>query len=185
MDSLVVDLNRSGPHSVEVAPAFHTDGSFEVVLDNHAAALHVFLQLDDDLAEAATLSAGNHFVDAESIRRVGVDVDGANAPARGRLKVVTGYGSETAFVTVTVEEREEEATGVEVDESLGRPRPRPEPEPSDGLSFDPQNIPVLVLGGLAVLVALLAATTLGGDVALLAVLVVLLAAGVGAVLLRG
>jgi len=185
VDTLVVDLNRSGPQSVDVAAAsFRTGGPFEVVLDNHGAALHVYLQLDDDLAGAVTLSAGNHYVEQGSVRRVSVDVDRSKLPVRGRLKVVTGYGKETEFVTVTVEEREEEPSRVDVDERLGKPRPRPEPE-EGGLSLEFEGAPVLVLGALAVLVALVAALALGGDMVLLAVLVVLLGAAVGVVLLRG
>ena len=184
MDSLVVELNREGPHSINVASnAFHPTGPFEIVLDNHGAALHVYLQLDDDLAGAVRLSAGNHFVQQERIRRVQVDVDESQAPVRGRLKIVTGYGSETAFVTITVEEVDETADRVAVDESLGQPRPRPEPESGGGL-LDRTGTPVVALGVLAVVVALLAALALGGGMTLVAALVVLVGAGVGVALLR-
>ena len=185
MESLVVDLNRNGPHSIDVATsAFHASEPFEIVLDNHGAALHVYLQLDDDLAEAMTLSAGNHFVKEGRLGRVRVEVEDSKAPVRGRLKVVTGYGSETEFVTVTVDERDDEERQVEVDESLSRPRPRPEPEERAPI-LDLQGAPVVALGALAVLVALLAALALGGDLPLVAALIVLVGAGVGVVLLRG
>lgn len=184
VDTLAVDVNRDGPHSIDVAPAFRADGPFEVVLDNHGAALHVHLQVDDDLAEAVALSAVNHFVQEGSVRRVAVDVDESKAPVRGHLKVVTGYGSETEFVTVSVDEREEEETGVDVDESLGEPRPRPVADERPA-PIDLDDVPVLALGALAVVVALLAALAVGGGLPMLAVLVVLVGVAIGAVLLRG
>lgn len=185
MDTLVVDLNRAGPHSIDVAAAsFHTDGPFEVVLDNHGAALHVYVQLDDDLARALTLSAGNHFVEKGKLRRVGVDVDESALPVRGRMKVVTGYGAETEYLTVSVEPRDEEKGRVDVDESLAAPRPRPVPR-SRRPDVDLLGLPALLLGGLAIVVALLAAITLESDLAVLVVLFVLVGAGVAAVLIRG
>lgn len=185
MDSLVVDLNRNGPQSIEAGPtAFHADGPFEIVLDNHGTALHVYLQLDDDLAEVVSLGAVNHFVDDESIRRVAVEVDESRAPVRGRLRIVTGYGTETAFVPIHVEERDEDAGRVAVDDSLSRPKPRPEPE-KPAFSFDLEAAPLLLLGALAVAVAVLAAVALDGELPLLAALIVLVGAGIGVVLLRG
>ena len=183
MDTLGVDVNRNGPHSIHVASgAIHVDGPFEIVLDNHGSALHVYLQLDDDLANAVRLSAVNHYVDEGSIRRVPVDVDESNAPARGHLKIVTGYGSETEYVTVAVEERDETKAGVDVDESLGRPRPRPVAEEEPAL-FDLDEAPLLGLGALAVVVAVVAALAVGVQLYWLALLVVLVGAAVGAVLL--
>lgn len=185
MDTLAVDVNRDGPHSIDVAPSFHVDGPFEVVVENHGSALHVHLQVDDDLAQAVSLSANNHFVKQGSVRRVTVDVDASKLPVRGHLKVVTGYGSETEFVTVTVDEPTEEETGVDVDESLGQPRPRPEAASAEERPgrLDLDDAPVVALGALAVVVALLAALAVGGDLPLVAVLVVLLGVAVGGVLL--
>ena len=186
VDTLAVDVNRDGPHTIDVAPGFHVDGPFEVVIENHGAALHVHLQVDDDLAEAVSLSANNHFVKEGSIRRVTVDVDESELPVRGHLKVVTGYGSETEFVTVAVEEREEEPAGVDVDESLGQPRPRPRAGRAEERAsrLDLDDVPVVALGALAVVVALLATLAVGGDLPLVAALIVLVGVGIGVVLLR-
>lgn len=183
MDSLVVDLNSDGPHAIDVAASsFRTSGAFEIVLDNHGAALHVYLQLDDDLAAAAQLSAANHFVEEGSLRRVSVDVDESRAPVRGRLKIVTGYGAETEFVTVSVEEVDEAAAGVDVDESLSRPRPRPAPDDEDPL-LDPSDLPALGLVALAVVVAGFAAVSVGGGLAVLALLGALIAVAVAGALI--
>lgn len=183
MDTLAVNLNRDGPHSIDVAPAFHTDGPFEIVLDNQGAALHVYLQLDDDLAEAVRLSAINHFVKEGTVRRVSVDVDESQAPVRGHLKIVTGYGAQTEYVNVSVEEPVEEEPGVDVDESLGEPRPRPNAAENRSGWLDVDDVPVIALGTLAVVVALLAALAVGGDLPLLAILVVLVGVAIGGVLL--
>jgi hypothetical protein len=183
VDTLGVDVNRNGPHSIEVeSGAIHVDGPFEVVIDNHGSALHVYLQLDDDLAGAVELSAVNHFVEEGSLRRVPVDVDESRAPVRGHLKIVTGYGSETAFVTVSVDERDETEVGVDVDESLSRPPPRPAPEERSS-RLDLEEAPLLALGALAVVVALVAAFAVGQSQLLVALLVVLVGIAIGGVLL--
>ena len=178
-----MDVNRHGPHSIDVeSGAIHVDGPFEIVIENHGSALHVYLQLDDDLAGAVRLSAVNHFVEEGSLRRVPVDVDESKAPVRGHLKIVTGYGSETEYVTVSVEERDETKDGVDVDESLGRPRPRPVAEEQPA-RFDLEGVPLLGLGVLAVVVALLAAFAVGESLPIVAVLVVLVGIAIGGVLL--
>ena len=181
MDSLVVELNASGPQSIDVAASsFRTEGPFQVVLDNQGAALHVFLQLDDDLAGNLSLGAVNHYVEEGSTRRVRVDADPSIEEVRGRLKIVTGYGSETEYVTVSVTEPDEEAGRVDVDESLAQPKPTP--DRGRDLDVDPQSVPIAALGGLAIVTALLAALAIGVDLPVLALLIVLLGVAVGAVL---
>jgi len=183
VDTLVVDLNADGPHAIDVAASsFRAEGSFEIVLDNHGSALHVYLQLDDDLADAVRLSAANHYVEQDSIRRVAVDVDESMAPLRGRLKIVTGYGAETEFVTVAVEEVDESANRVDVDESLGQPRPRPVVDEEEPI-LDPSDLPALGLVALAVVVAGFAAVSVGGGLAVLALLGALVAIAIAAALI--
>lgn len=182
MESLVVELNESGPQSIDVAaPSFTAEGPFQVVLDNHGAALHVYLQLDDDLARSLTLGAVNHYVEEGSTRRVRVEVDEPQPEITGRLKIVTGYGSETEFVSVTVREPDPEADRVQVDESLARPKPKP--QASAEPAVDPQSLPIAALGALAIVVALLAAMAVGGGLPLVAILIVLVGAAVAVALL--
>lgn len=179
---LVVHLNRDGPHSIAVEPRrFEADGPFDVVLRNHGAALHVHLHLDDDLSGQATLGTTNHYVDEDSVRRVRVTVDEPLDPVEGRLKLVTGYGAETAYVTVTLDEAATEERQVRVDESLGQPRhPGPESGPLAGLG----DLPVLGLGAVAVLVAIVAAVIIDGVTAVVGLLVVIAGLAVAVALLR-
>ena len=180
---LIVHLNRDGPHSIEVEPRqFVADGPFDVVLENHGAALHVHLHLDDDLSAEATLGTANHYVEEGAVRRVRVTVDEPLRPVEGRLKLVTGYGSETEYVRIALEEVEPEERTVRVDEALGQPRTAP-PE-SDSLP-GAGNLPTLALAVLAVVVALVAAVLIGGPTSGLGLAVVVVGVAVAWVVLRG
>jgi hypothetical protein len=122
VSELSVSLNRERLHRVETVDSFETTGPFDVVLDNHGEAVHVHLHLDDDLSRAATLSAGNHYVQRDATKRVHVRARAGDEPISGKLKVVTGYGSESAYVDVTVDAATRQKPPVEVDESLGKPK---------------------------------------------------------------
>ena len=181
-DDLVVHLNRDGPQTLAAEPPrFATGGSFDVVLRNHGTPLHVHLHLDDDLSRRAELGTANHFVEAGAVRRVRVTVDEPLDPVEGRLKVVTGYGSHTEYVTVTLAEPEPERRQVRVDESLGQPTRSPAPEPR----FDAGDLPLLAVGGVALVVALVAAMLIGGVEAVVGLLIVVVGLVVAVALLRG
>jgi hypothetical protein len=180
-DDLVVHLNRAGPHSIEAEPPqFQAGGPFDVVLRNHGTALHVHLHLDDDLSRQATLGTTNHYVDEGAVRRVRVTVAEPLEPVDGRLKLVTGYGSETAYARVDLAEREPDERQVRVDEALGQPRPSDAPEPL----VDADDLPVLALGAIALLVAAVAAVLIGGAAGVLGLLIVLVGLAVAIALLR-
>lgn len=180
-DDLVVHLNREGPHAIAVEPrTFEADGSFDVVLRNHGTALHVHLHIDDALSRRATLGNANHYVDEEAVRRVRVTVAEPLEPTEGRLKLVTGYGSQTAYVTVSLDDGDPEPGRVRVDEALGTPRSEPPPEPL----VDADDLPVVALGGVAVLVAVVAAVLIGGTAGVLGLLIVLVGLAVAVALLR-
>lgn len=185
-DSLEVHLNRNGPHSIDVGEAsydaegFEVDESFDVVLRNHGAALHVYLQLDEDLSDTAELGAANHFVEEEQIRRVRVIVSNDGRPVTGRLKIVTGYGSETEYVTISVVDPATTEDRVLVDETLSQPL-NPPTEPV----LQPKHLPVVALGILALIVALIAGFMVGGPRVFLGLIVVFVGLGIaGTLLLR-
>lgn len=181
-DDLVVHLNRDGPHSIGVEPRqFVADGPFDVVLRNHGAALHVHLHLDDDLSPRATLGTANHFVEEGAVRRVRVTVDEPLDPAEGRLKLVTGYGSETEYVRIALQNVEPEERHVRVDEALGQPPTTDVPESM----LDAESLPTVALLAIAVIALLVAAVLVGGPQAGIGVLVVVVGAGVAWALLRG
>lgn len=185
-DSLEVHLNRNGPHSIDVGEAsfdaegFEVDESFDIVLRNHGAALHVYLQLDEDLSAIAELGAANHFVEEDQIRRVRVVVSDGNRPVTGRLKIVTGYGSETEYTTISIVDPATSEDRVLVDETLGHPQ-NPPTEPV----LKPKHLPVVALGVLALIVALIAGFMIGGARAFLGLIVVFVGLGIaGTLLLR-
>lgn len=151
-DQLPVHLNRESLHSLEVPTAIETDGSFDVVLRNHGEAVHVHVHLDDALSELASIDANNHYVQAGSQRSVRVTVR-REAAARGKVKIVTGYGAKTRYVDVDLIEPAEEEETVEVDESLATPQPREPVEEADAGRFPDAGSPVYLLAGLAVLLA--------------------------------
>jgi hypothetical protein len=102
------------------------DRSFVVDLRNHGMATHVHLHLDDALSDVTRLSNANHHVPSESRRRVRVDIlepdDGDYTPVAGKLKVAIAYGQETRFVDLTVDLSSHEP--VAVDPDLAEPRGR-------------------------------------------------------------
>ena len=153
---LPVELNRRSIHSVEAPDEFETSDSFDIELTNHDEAVHVHIHLDDELSTIATIPAGNHFVDRESTASVPVTVNVVDEPVRGKLKLVTGYGAETSYVTVTVTPTTEESPTVEVDESLSKPQARSTPSSGEALADALEGRgPVIAVAVAAVLVALL------------------------------
>ena len=171
---LPVHVNRDELHSLEVPPSFEADGPFDVRLVNHGESLHVHVHLDDGLSRVAHIDAANHYVERDSERFVRIDVDEAalgQEPIRGKIKVASAYGAETRWIDVQLAEPEEDDESVQVDESLATPAtPAQETEPS--LLARPE-LPVLALGGLALLVALLAAVVLRDVLVLVGSLIVL------------
>ncbi|MFC7045832.1 hypothetical protein ACFQH6_10820 [Halobacteriaceae archaeon GCM10025711] len=176
-DTLPVHVNRDGVNTL--APetdVFEATGSFAIQLQNHGAPTHVHLHIDDDLSAVAEVETPNRYVERESTAVVMVRVTGSRRPVRGRLEIVTGYGSETAYVTVSLTNPTEEKQPVDVDENLGHRQQEVAVEPDDGGGVplpNLRNVPVLALGGLAILLAIVAATIVEGVMMLAAVLVVL------------
>jgi hypothetical protein len=175
-DTLPVHVNREELHALDVPDAFETTGSFDLRLVNHGQSVHVHLHLDDALSEVATIDATNHFVDGQSERAVRVHVDGDD-PVRGKLKVASAYGAQTRYVDVDVVEPEETEETVTVDESLSKPQPKTVPaESGDSLTdalVDNPEVLVLGLGGVALVVAIVAALVLEEIVVVLGTLAVL------------
>ena len=128
-ESLRVELNAEGLHAIDAPPSFSAAGEFYVVLENSGEAVHVHLHLDDDLSNVARLDAGNHYVEGGDSQHVHVATSPGPEPVTGKLKIVTGYGAETAYIDVTVNPTPDSAPGIDVDEELSRP-PKREPEPS-------------------------------------------------------
>lgn len=124
-DTLSVDLNRRSVHSIEAPERFETSESFVIELTNHGEAAHVHVNVDENLSGAVALDGGNHFIQAGRTRRIEAGVDRRSRPVSGRLKIVTGYGAEDAYVDVSLvpSNRSMEKPPVEIDESLSMPQP--------------------------------------------------------------
>ena len=168
-DELPVHVSRQELHAVEVPGTFETEGSFDVALKNHGNSIHMHVHLDDALSAVADLTATNHHVDGETERVVHVDVDEERLgpePVRGKLKVVSAYGASTRWVDVVIAEPEEEDSTVRVDESLAEPRPKPESETAGGPVFASPTVPVVALGAIAVVVALVVAVVVDDAIVL-------------------
>lgn len=154
-NSIAVDINRTGLHSLEVPDSFETPGSFGVELRNHGEATHVHLHLDDTLSTVARLDAPNHYVDGDSSRTVKIPVrESSQWPEetlRGRLKVVTAHGRETRYVEVVLDDTPKKAP-VEVDPELGKPQPNDEPSSTSSPLL--RALPVAVLGAVAIIFAI-------------------------------
>jgi len=169
-DALTVHVNEDGIHTLRAdASEIETGGSFAVVLSNHGSPSHVHVRLDGDLAKAASLDAGNHFVDANAERVVNIAVRDAARPVEGALSIFTGYGSESVTVPVRVREPRETDEGIPVAEEFTE---KPTPENDRSLAeFAPA-----MSAALGVLLAVTAIVTFSGVVALV-VAVLLLAFG--------
>lgn len=125
MPTLDVELNGETVHDIDAPDSFVTDGPFPVVLENSGRSTHVHLHFDDDLDRAAAVEEGNHFVADESTRHVHVSTADVDEAVRGKLKIVTGYGSNTAYVDVRVDPSPETPDeSVAVDETLSAPPDR-------------------------------------------------------------
>jgi len=175
-DALRLHVNRQELHSLEVPDSFEAHDSFDVVLVNHGEAVHVHLHLDDGLAAVGALEANNHYVQANTERRVHVAVNGEPG-VHGKLKVVTGYGATTRYVDIDIVEPEQSTETVQVGEELSRPQPIERTERSDPL-VERSTTPVFLLAGVALLLAVAAvalidstAIALGAIAVIIAVLV--------------
>jgi hypothetical protein len=173
--SFTVDLNRSGHRTVETTDRFDTSGPFEVSLRNYGDSAHVHLRLDGDLAHVARIPNGNHFVPADEERAVPVDVQPVSEPVSGTLVVATGYGATERTVSVTVDPPQTEDRSVPVEQ------PRTDETADDAtatlrrLVEDLERegaLPVVALGALTVVLAVVVGLYVGNAVALVGSLLV-------------
>ena len=165
MPTLEVELNGDGVHHIEAPDRFTTTKPFSVALANLGRSTHVHLRFDDTLDRVLSIDEVNHFVEDEGVKRLHVSKRDIDEPIRGKLQVVTGYGSNTAYVDVVVEPPAAEAPDeVVVDERLSKPPERsPEQPPSQqaGAALDR----LIERGGIAALLLAFLAVGLGIAVA--------------------
>lgn len=190
MSTLSVELNGDAVHSIRAPGGFETTGPFAVALENEGRSTHVHLHFDDDLDRVVSVDETNHFVDDEATRHVHVSVDDVTEPVRGKLKIVTGYGSNTQYVDLRIEPPEDTVPDeVAVDEAFTKPPERPPELPPSQRAANAVDRLIErggVPGALAAFLALAAgiAMALALDSAIVSVVVaVVLTVSLGAVIL--
>lgn len=150
--SLAVAVNRDGLHTLAVPSSFEATGPFAVELHNHGEAAHIHLNLDDRLSQIARVRATNHYVEDDERRLIDVETRDPSAwPAdtvRGKLKVVVGHGREKHYVDV-IFDRSAAENEVRVDPDLATPDTERDRETPPVFRL----LPVVVLGSVAVLLA--------------------------------
>lgn len=182
---LQVHLGRDGPKSVELeAEAIEVTGDFPVVIENHGPPQHVHVGPEDELGRFVQVEEPNHFVETDEVRMVQIQVNDERPETfKGRLRIVTGYGTETTHVPVTLRHESSDEPDVAVDESLARPTEERSAQPplSEQLT-SPESIPIVGLAAMAILIAV-GATMIATEVAIvLGVLAVLVGVGIAIVL---
>ncbi|MFT4885231.1 MAG: hypothetical protein ACI8U4_002753 [Natronomonas sp.] len=152
-ETLAVDVNRTGLHTLEAPTTFEAGGPFAVALTNHGEPTHVHIHLDDHLSEVARIEASNHYVETDETRHIEVKTrDPTEWPSdlvRGKLKIVTAHGQETHYVDVELD-RTPEKEPVEVDPDLSKPQQTENTEISPAM----RALPVGVLGAVALILAI-------------------------------
>jgi hypothetical protein len=119
-----VHLNRKSKNSIEVEKSpVRVSGSFGIILYNYGAPVHVYLHLiDDEIAEIAQIGSAHKSIKSKETVVSEVYVDSVH-PAKGRLKIVTGHGAETAYVEIEIVDEEASLSKVKIDKRLASPRP--------------------------------------------------------------
>lgn len=162
-DSLTVDVNPDGMHTLSVPERFETRGAFDVVLKNHGEPAHVYLNLDNGLSGIVALDATNYYVEQGETLPITISVS-SETVVDGDLTVATAYGSEKRQVPITVEPIKRENQSVAVDESLSSPGARntsnrsastvTAPAPSIDEQIIRRTLPAIVFGTIAIVLAL-------------------------------
>ncbi len=177
MPTLEVELNGDGVHAIEAPNRFTTATPFSIELANLGRSTHVHLRFDDELDRVVSIDDVNHFVEDEAVKRVYVSKTDAEESVRGKLKIVTGYGSNSTYVDVRVEPPPEEAQDeVVVDERFSKPPERTPSQPQSQQFLDAVDrtierggVTALALGAIAVALGVAVAFTVDSTLVFLVV----------------
>ncbi|WP_049925171.1 DUF7524 family protein [Halopiger goleimassiliensis] len=173
---LTVHVNRGTANTLEAdTQTLETDRRVRLVLRGHDRPAHVHCRLEGDLDRVARIEQSNYYIEPEQVTTVPIAIDngGLEEPIEGHLEVVTGYGSESVAIELTVRPPPPE---VEVDETLRQPDRQPREPGAFGRTLtrlreefgvDSSALAVVGLAVLAIGVATMTAATVGGFVAYL------------------
>lgn len=181
MPTLAVELNGDAVHSIRAPDRFATTGHFSIAFENLGRSTHVHLHFDDELDRVCSIAETNHFVDDESTRRVHVTAADVDESITGKLKIVTGYGSNTRYVEVRLDPPPDAGSEtVTIDERLTKPPERPpDPPPRQRVAnavvglVERGGLPAAVLGVLAAVAGVALAIALDSVIVSIVVGVVL------------
>lgn len=190
MSTLSVELNGDAVHSIRAPDRFTTTGPFAIALDNLGRSTHVHLNFDDALGPVTSVGETNHYVEDESRRRVHVSVADIEEPVHGKLKIVTGYGSNTRYVDIRIDPPPDAtADEIIVDERFSKPPERPPESPPAQRAanavvalVDRGGVPAVFIGFVALVAGVALAVTLE-SVVVMVVLAIALMVSVAAALL--
>jgi hypothetical protein len=179
--TLAVELNGDAVHSIRAPDRFATSGHFSIAFENLGRSTHVHLHFDDDLDRVFSIGETNHFVGDESTRRVHVTADEVEAPVAGKLKIVTGYGSNSRYVDVRLDPPPDTGPDeIAIDETFAKPPERTPDPPARQRAADAVagivergGLPAAVLGFLAVAAGVALALTVDSVIVSVAVGIVL------------
>ena len=180
---LRIFLDRDEPGTVTTEEqAIETSGDFSIEIHNYGTPKHVHVAPVGDLGRFVTFDASNLYFEPEEVRTISASVtDRRPEKFDGKVKIVTGYGTNTTFFDVNLRQQVETTSDVIVDDELAKPQTE-EATPSPFASFElgPDTLPVLALAVMAILIAVGAtmiatdiAVVVGAGVVLLGVLVAL------------
>ena len=176
--TLEVQIGRETVQELEAPETYTAEESFELQIINHGRPVHVYVHADEPLERATTVESGNHYLEPDDTLRMTVSAEtDLEDPLSGVLRVVSGYGADESQIDVTLQPPG--SSSVPVGESLAEPSANPDP----GLLTRPA-VPVLALGVVAALIALVAVVLVQTLAVLLGAVAVLVAVAAGVIALQ-
>lgn len=182
---LRIYLGREAPKSVELADdSIEVTDDFVIEIENHGHPQHIHIAPADELGRFVMIEEANHFIETGDALAIHASVMDDRPPKfDGRLRIVTGYGTDETFVEINLRQPGDIEREVAVDENLAKPQSDTSEAPLMERLISPDAIPILALAAMAVLIAV-GATLIATDAAVvLGVIAVLVGVGIAIVLL--
>lgn len=198
-EEVTVTVSRKGPQPLDARPSkleVLAGDRFGIAIENEGSSAHVHCRITGELGDYLSIDQSNHYVEANSDAYISLRAPDVDRELEGTLAISTGYGATTVYVGLTVTTAPEE---IEVDETLGIPasgssgsgggrfvqpttggpagRTRSR-SPNAAGEIDRTTLAVTLVGVVAVGVAVVSASLVGGSWGFLAVLVVAAAVAV-------
>lgn len=199
-EEITVTVSRKGPQPLAAHPSkleVLAGDRFGIAIENEGSSAHVHCRITGELGDYLSIDQSNHYVEAHSDAYISLRAPDVDRELEGTLAISTGYGATSVYVGIVVTTAPEE---IEVDETLGIPaskttgsggggrvvQPTSTGSASRTLSrnqtaaggIDRTTLAVTLVGVVAVGVAVMSASIVGGSWGFLAVLAVAAAVAV-------